>query len=126
MPQGVPFGALPGGPVGGSQIFNPAAFANPLANTFGNLGAYNIFLPRWINVNASLSKSFWTRERYKWDVKIDMYNVANHLSIASVNTGSFNGTKLVNNIWVSNTANWGAESGTTPPRTMEVTMRLSF
>jgi len=27
---------------------------------------------------------------------------------------------------ISNTANWGAESGTTDPRTMQVSMRLSF
>jgi len=117
-----------GGGAGGAQILNPQAFANPATNTFGNLGAYNIFLPRWINLNASLVKSFWTGEknRYKWDLKFDMYNVANHPSIASIVTGSFNGTKVVNGVTVSNTANWGAESGTTPPRTMEASVRLSF
>jgi hypothetical protein len=115
-----------GGGVGGSQILNPQAFANPASSTFGNLGAYAIVLPRWINLNGSLVKSFWTHERYKWDIKFDMYNVANHLSIASINTGSFNGTKVVNGVTVSNTANWGAESATTPPRTMEASLRVSF
>jgi hypothetical protein len=115
-----------GGPVGGYQVLNPLAFANPAANTFGNLGAYNVYLPRWINLNASLVKSFFVHERYKFDVKFDMYNVANHLSISSVSTGSFNGTKLLNGVTVSNTANWGAESATTPPRTMEASVRLSF
>jgi hypothetical protein len=55
-----------------------------------------------------------------------MYNVPNHLTVSSVNTGSFNGIKTVNGVIVSNTANWGAESGTIDPRTMQVSMRLSF
>ena len=108
-------------------MINPAAFANPLINTFGNMGAYAITLPRWINMNASIQKTFYTHgERFKWDLKFDMYNVANHLSISSINTGGFSGTKVVNGATVSNAANWGAESGTTPPRTMEASMRLRF
>jgi hypothetical protein len=114
--------------VNGFQILNPAAFANPAQNTWGNLGAYNIFLPRWININGSVSKSFWTNERrFKWDIKIDMYNVANHLSVSSVNTGSFNGFSVNSaGVPVSTTVNWGAKSGTTPPRTMELSLRMSF
>jgi len=115
-----------GGGVGGSQILNPQAFAVPALSTFGNLGAYNVFLPNWYNWNASLVKSYYIRERLKLDVRFEMYNVANHLTVASVNTGSFNGLKTVNGNLISNTANWGAESGTTDPRTMQVSMRLSF
>ena len=102
------------------------AFAVPASGAFGNLGAFNVILPRWINWNSSFVKSFYTHERLKWDLRFEMYNVANHLSIAAVNTGSFNGLKTVNGQVVSNTANWGAESGTTDPRTMQVSMRLSF
>jgi hypothetical protein len=108
------------------QILNPSAFANPGSNRFGSLGAYAVFLPSWFNVNGSVSKSFKFRERYTWDFKFDMYNVPNHLSTSGVNTGSFNGTKVVNGVTVSNTANWGAKSGTTPPRTMEANIRLRF
>ncbi len=115
-----------GGGVGGSQIFNPQAFALPALSTFGNLGAYNVFLPNWYNWNASLVKSYYFRERLKLDVRFEMYNVLNHLTVSSVNTGSYNGLKTVNGVVVSNTANWGAESGTTDPRTMQVSMRLSF
>lgn len=115
-----------GGNVGGPQILNPQAFANPAASTFGNLGAYNIILPSWVNWNASLVKSFYMHERYKWDVRFEMYNAPNHLSIFGVNTGSFNGLKTVNGQLVSNTANWGAVSGTTDPRTMQVSLRLNF
>jgi hypothetical protein len=108
------------------QIFNASAFANPGQNRFGSLGAYAVFLPSWFNVNGSVSKSFRFHERYTWDFKFDMYNVPNHLSTSSVNTGGFNGTKVVNGVTVSNVANWGAKSGTTPPRTMEANIRFRF
>ena len=55
-----------------------------------------------------------------------MFNVANHLSISGVNAGSLTGTRVVNGVTVSDTANWGAKSATTPPRTMEMSLRLSF
>jgi hypothetical protein len=115
-----------GGNVGGTQYLNPEAFKNPALNTYGNLGAFNIFLPFWVNMNASMSKSFWVRERYKFDFKFNMYNVPNHLAISAISTGSFNGTKVVNGAIVSNQANWGAVSGTIPPRTMEASLRLLF
>ncbi len=115
-----------GGGVGGSQILNPQAFAVAPLGTFGNLGAFNIYLPRWINTNASLVKSYYFRERWKLDVRFEMYNLANHLSVSAINTGSFNGLKTVNGVQVSNTANWGATSGTTDPRTMQMSMRLNF
>jgi hypothetical protein len=108
------------------QILNPSAFANPAAGTFGNLGPYAVFLPSWFNINGSMSKSFRMREKYTWDIKLDMYNVPNHLSTSGVNTGGFNGTKVVNGVTVSNAANWGAKNGTTPPRTMEANLRFRF
>jgi hypothetical protein len=55
-----------------------------------------------------------------------MYNVANHLSISAVTITGFNGVTLKNGIFTSTTANWGAESATTTPRTMEASVRLSF
>src|SRR5262249_50293343 len=92
-----------GGPVdGGFQIFNKTAFANPATNTWGNLGAYNVFLPRWINVNSSLVKSFfshWGRDHeQRWDARFEMYNVANHLVTSAVNVGGWNSPTQ---------ANWG-------------------
>jgi hypothetical protein len=117
-----------GGNVGGSQILNPQAFALPALGTFGNLGAYNVFLPNWVNVNASFVKTYRLREGLKLDTRFEMYNVANHLVTSSVNTGSFNGvtTNATTGAITSTTANWGAKSGTTDPRTMQVTMRLNF
>lgn len=115
-----------GGGVGGSQILNPQAFAVPAVKTFGNLGAYGIILPSWFTWNASFVKSFYAHERYKLDVRFEMYDVLNHLAVSGVTTGGFNGLKTTNGQLVSVTANWGAISQTTDPRTMQVSLRLNF
>jgi hypothetical protein len=110
-----------GDTVGGFQILNKSAFALPATGTFGNLGAYNIYLPRWINVNSSVSKSFFTagprESKLKWDVRFEVYNVANHLVTSAINVGGFSGPTIVN---------WGQKTGTTPPRTMQAMARLNF
>jgi hypothetical protein len=110
-----------GDTVGGFQILNKSAFALPATGTFGNLGAYNIYLPRWINVNSSVSKSFFTagprESKLKWDVRFEVYNVANHLITSAINVGGYSGPTIVN---------WGQKTGTTPPRTMQAMARLNF
>ncbi len=107
--------------VGGFQYLNKNAFALPTAGTWGNLGAFNVYLPRWINVNASVAKSFFTPGRrdstLKWDVRFEVYNLANHLITSAINVGGFSGPAIVN---------WGQKTGTTPPRTMQATARLNF
>lgn len=112
-----------GGIVGGYQIFNPAAFALPATGTFGNLGAYAVHLPLWNNWNASVSKNFPTGERLRWYFRFEVYNFPNHMSVYSVNTGSFNGVRADG---TSVTANWGYVSGMTSPRTMQASMRMTF
>ena len=105
---------------GGFQIFNKTAFGIPALSTFGNLGAFNVFLPRWINVNTSLVKSFYSHVRdheLKWDARIEGYNLANHLVTTGVNVGGFTGPTQ---------ANWGQKTGTTPPRSMQMSVRLNF
>lgn len=108
--------------VGGFQILNKNAFALPAIGTWGNLGAFNIYLPAWINANSSISKSFFSRgfsadSKLKWDVRFEMYNVANHLVTSAINVGGFNGPAIVN---------WGQKTGTTPPRQMQASVRLNF
>ena len=117
-----------GGPVGGYQYLNYTAFALPTAGTFGNLSAYHIFLPRWQNWNVSLTKSFPVREKVSAYFRFEIYNVANHLSIFSVNTGSFNGysTNTATGATSSTTANWGQVAATSDPRTMQASLRVSF
>ena len=103
---------------GGFQIFNKSAFGVPALSTFGNLGAFNVFLPRWINVNTSLFKSFYTNgEKIRWDVRFEAYNVANHLVTTAVNVGGYTGPTQTN---------WGQKTGTTAPRALQASVRINF
>jgi len=105
---------------GGFQIFNKSAFGIPAVSTFGNLGAFNVFLPRWINVNTSLVKSFYSHigdRELKWDARFEGFNIANHLITSAVNVGGYTGATQ---------ANWGQKTGTTPPRSMQASVRLNW
>ena len=108
-----------GNTVGGFQYLNKSAFAVPALGTFGNLGAFNIFLPQWINVNSSLVKSFFTggESGLRWDVRFEVYNVANHLVTSAINVAGYTGATQIN---------WGQKTGTTPPRAMQASVRLNF
>jgi hypothetical protein len=108
----------------GNLKINPYAFALPATSTFGNMQAYTIHLPFWVNVNSSLVKSFYSGRdgHLKWDVRFEMYNVANHLTTSAVTTGSIN----FNAQGIQSTANWGIKSGAIPPRIMQASLRLNF
>ena len=111
--------------VSGNQVINPYAFQLPAANSFGNMQAYTITLPNWVNVNASLVKSFYSgseAHRLKWDARFEMYNVANHLVTSGINTGGLN----FNSAGVLNAALWGVKTGAIPPRIMQASLRLNF
>jgi hypothetical protein len=95
------------------QYLNPAAFAIPAAGTFGNLGAYAIFLPFYDNWDASLQKSFPITERVKANFRAELYNFPQHFSYTSVST-SFT------------SSNFGQVTGATDPRTLQLALRLSF
>ncbi len=99
--------------VTGTQYLNPAAFALPAPGTFGNLGAYAIFLPRWNNWDASVQKSFFLTERVKLDFRAELFNVPNHLSYTGIGT-------------TFGSSNFGQVTGATDPRTLELALRLNF
>ena len=66
--------------------FNPAAYANPSAGTFGNLGRNTLIGPGFANLDISLGKTFplhW--ERLRLDVRADAFNGLNHINYANPN-----------------------------------------
>ncbi len=95
------------------QFLNPAAFAVPAAGTFGNLGAYAIFSPVFINWDSSLQKKFPIGERVSASLRAELYNVPNHLSYTGIST-------------VVGNANFGQVTGATDPRTLQLALRVSF
>ena len=70
-------------------------------------------------MNSSLVKSFFTggESGLRWDVRFEVYNVANHLVTSAINVAGYTGATQIN---------WGQKTGTTPPRAMQASVRLNF
>jgi hypothetical protein len=96
-----------------TQYLTPIAFANPVAGTFGNLGAFSIYYPFFNNWDVSLQKSFRMRDKANLAFRAEFFNVPNHLSYTAISSSFTSST-------------FGQITGATDPRTMEFALRLSF
>ncbi|MGA7218143.1 MAG: carboxypeptidase regulatory-like domain-containing protein [Candidatus Sulfotelmatobacter sp.] len=85
------------------EWFNPAAFAVPAANTFGDATRNLLRGPAWRNVDVSLGKTFSLREAQKLEIRADMYNAFNHPQLGQPNDNI--GTSAAGTI--TNTTNFG-------------------
>jgi hypothetical protein len=93
--------------------FNPAAFANPAARTFGNLGRNAIIGPGTNNWDVSLQKIFRLREAMNLEFRGEVYNAPHHFSYFGV------GTTL-------GAGNFGQVTSANDPRTLQLGLRFSF
>jgi Carboxypeptidase regulatory-like domain len=64
-----------------AEWFNPAAFAQPAAFTFGNAGVGLLRAPGLINVDVSLLRNFAITERTRVELRGDFFNVLNHTNL---------------------------------------------
>ncbi len=76
-----------------SQWFNPAAFAVAPVGQYGNAGKGIIIGPNLIDLDFALVKNVQFRERYKLQLRGEVFNAANHPNFANpydnaVNTGA--------------------------------------
>ena len=69
-----------------AQYFNTAAFTTNAVGTFGNSGR-NIFRGPHLNyADSALSKNMSVRDRYKLQLRFELFNTFNHASFANPNT----------------------------------------
>jgi hypothetical protein len=61
-----------------AEWFNPAAFAAPAPYTFGNSGYNMLWGPRYQNWDMNLEKNTMIGERYKLQLRGEVFNVFNH------------------------------------------------
>ena len=66
--------------------FNTAAFARPTAYTYGNLGPNTLRGPGTISVSATALKDIRTIEKLRLQLRIESFNVANHMDLQDINT----------------------------------------
>lgn len=64
---------------------NPAAFVQPAAGTFGNLGRNAIFGPHYWNADFAVSKSTRVFERMNLQFRAELFNIFNHPNFALPN-----------------------------------------
>jgi hypothetical protein len=86
-----------------NEWFNPAAFAVPAPDTFGDAQRNMLRGPAWRNVDVSLGKTFSIRESNRLEIRADMYNAFNHPQLGQPNANI--GTSAAGEI--TNTTNFG-------------------
>ncbi len=101
--------------------FNPAAFAKPAADTWGNLGRYAASGPGAVEFDTSLQRRFKLTEKVKFELRATAYNVANH-PIYSNPTGNSSSSSFGR---ITSVINTGA-TGSGAPRRIEFTLRAEF
>jgi hypothetical protein len=61
-----------------AHYFNPAAFAMPAANTFGNVGRNTVIGPGLIGIDLTFAKQFRINERVQLQFRGELFNAPNH------------------------------------------------
>ena len=96
-----------------AQWFNPAAFIATPADTFGTTPRASLFGPGLNNFDISVSRNFPIKERITIQFRGDFYNAFNHVQFDNLNTTLGNST-------------FGAATGDTGARTVQLDARIRF
>jgi len=92
---------------------NPAAFAQPAAGTYGNMGPRNVRGPRSIRIDMGLTRAFQVRERQTLEFRAEAFNVPN-----LVNLG--------NPTLVLTSSTFGQILSASDPRIMQLALKFVF
>jgi hypothetical protein len=92
---------------------NPAAFAIPAPDQWGNAGRNTITGPSQFTLNASASRTFRWGDRVNADLRVDATNVLNHPVFSTWNT-------------VISSAQFGLPTAAAQMRTIQTSLRARF
>ncbi|MBS1854336.1 MAG: carboxypeptidase regulatory-like domain-containing protein [Acidobacteria bacterium] len=96
------------------QWFNPAAFAAPVAFSYGNAGRNTVYGPGLQTLDLALVRSFAMRESVHLEVRAEGFNALNHSNLGTPN-------RFVN------TPQFGTiTEASTPGREFQLSARVSF
>lgn len=77
---------------GGVRYLNPAAFATPQPGTFGNLPRNYLRGPNFYQVDLMFSKDFRFLQNQGFQVRVELFNIANRLNFENPAASLPNGT----------------------------------
>jgi hypothetical protein len=86
-----------GGPIvtgNPNQWFNPAAFALPIAGTYGNLGRGTFSGPGLADIDLSLFKNTGITEKTNLQFRAEFFNILNRYNYGAPNTTVFSGSAV--------------------------------
>jgi Carboxypeptidase regulatory-like domain/TonB dependent receptor len=93
--------------------FDTSAFAAPAPFTFGNSPRSGLRGPRLVTTDVTLEKSVWLKEKIRFDLRGEFYNILNHANF-NVPGATFGA------------ADFGLVTSARPGRTVQLAGRLSF
>ncbi len=93
----------------------PGTFTSPGLDQIGNVGRNTATGPRFFNTDLALQKDITFREHYTTQLRVDAYNVFNH-----INFGNPSGNTS------STTSSLGSEPGGAQPRYLQLSARFQF
>jgi hypothetical protein len=105
--------SLPGGERSLTRWFDTTAFAASAPFAFGNSPRSGLRGGSLVTTDATLEKTFFLTERWKFDLRGEFYNLLNH---ANFNIPGF----------TLGAADFGVVSNARPGRTVQIALRLSF
>lgn len=119
----IPDGFVDANPQSGILWFNPAAFLNPAAYTFGNapraISQYRN--PGAVIVDLSAFKTFTLTEKIKLQFRAEAFNAPNHVNFGTPNQSFGAGTDGKNN-----NSSFGRITSSRDPRNMQLGLKLVF
>jgi hypothetical protein len=91
-------------------------FSNPCLGCVGNLGRNTFVGPGYWALDTSLFKTFQLSERYRFQFRVEAFNVFNHTNF------QLGGVEIVN----LDDPSFGQAGGTFNPRQLQLGLRLAF
>ncbi|HMF76106.1 MAG TPA: carboxypeptidase regulatory-like domain-containing protein [Bryobacteraceae bacterium] len=97
---------------------NPLAFQMQPAGAFGNLGRFAVVGPGTWNLDFALSRIFKIRERFNLEARGEAFNIFNH--------ANWNNATTLQPIVSITSSTFGQITSFSPPRIIQLAMKLSF
>ncbi len=105
--------------------FNPNAFAVPAAGTYSNQGRNEFYGPPTHQIDFSIFKNFAIRERFKLQLRAEIFNIFNFINYAGLSTNVQSGS--LGQAGYTYDVGFGAPGiGPGAPRNVQLAAKLTF
>jgi hypothetical protein len=111
---------------GGIAFFNPAAFTVNAPGTFGNTKRNQFYGPSFKTVDFSVIKNTAITERFKLQLRIEMFNIFNILNLAPPDAGASDGSAFGISGTTRGTNNGSPGIGSGEPFNVQVALKLTW